>query len=420
MEFRPNPLLYGASGDFYSTFKLVVTMKDPVDYPILQKAVHSAMKRYPYFSVCPQKTGNTLRLQLNQAPVPVFPHGRCVVLGGEECHGHLLAFGCEERKILLHASHFIADGMGITPLLMTVLFLYISEKYGPEGINPKGISLPDDPVREEEYAYPFPEEPVDLKGEEEKKPSEKQVYSLDPNAFDDKGLYTYHLRIPQKEMMQVANPSDGSPVSFLSVTLFRALCQLEPELSQRVVGHVQHQYRAALNVPMNRHSLVSYIPVSFSPALNNRPVELQNTVIRGQIILGSEQEQDLYAVNRLCSVFKKSNAQSFEEKQQAMKEYVANSIGGKTFGISYVGKMDWRGMDRYLEDFHAYIGEKTTPNMLLIEVMTVGEDFSLNVMQSGKGTRYVDAFMEQLERLGIPVGLAGEERYTLCDTKLSY
>lgn len=55
MNFRPNPLLYGAHEDFFSSFKLVVTMCDDVDHALLVKTVHSAMKRYPYFSVFPQK-----------------------------------------------------------------------------------------------------------------------------------------------------------------------------------------------------------------------------------------------------------------------------------------------------------------------------------------------------------------------------
>ena len=51
MTFRPNPLLYGASENFFSSFKLVVTMRDDVDYALLLDAVNTAMKRYPYFSV---------------------------------------------------------------------------------------------------------------------------------------------------------------------------------------------------------------------------------------------------------------------------------------------------------------------------------------------------------------------------------
>jgi hypothetical protein len=147
-------------------------------------------------------------------------------------------------------------------------------------------------------------------------------------------------------------------------------------------------------------------------------VEVQNTIIRGQIILGSEPENDLRSVDRLAAVLCGDKCSPLAKKQLAMRQYIENSIEGKTFGISYVGKMDWCGMDRYVEDLHAYIGEKSTPNMLLIEVMTVRDYFSINFMQSGRGTRYVDAFIEQLKDFDIPVSLVSEERYTLCDTKI--
>ena len=418
MNFRPNPLLYGAHEDFLSSFKLVVTMRDQVDHSLLLKAVSSAMKRYPYFCVFPQKSGDSIHLQFNEAAVPVFKDGRCVVLGTEESNGHLLCFGCEEQKIILHASHYLADGMGICPLLMSVLYLYISEKYGTDGLNSEQILMPNDAVSDDEYTYPFPEEPIFTDSEESPKRAANLVYSLDGDAFDKQGLYAYHLKIPQKAMMRVAVPSDGSPVSFLSVMLFRALCALDKGIDRSVIAHVQHQYRAALNAPLNRHSLVSYIPVELSPAIKGRGVELQNTIIRGQVILGSEPESDLRSVDRLVSVFSKNKCSSLAEKQLAMRQYVENSIHPKTFGISYVGKMQWCGMDRYIQDLHAYIGEKATPNMLLIEIMTVGEHFSINFMQSGRGTRYVDAFIEELKSLNIPVSLVGEERYALCDTKI--
>ena len=418
MNFRPNPLLYGAHEDFLSSFKLVVTMRDDVDHDFLLKAVNAAMKRYPYFCVYPQKNGDSIQLQFNEAPVPVFKDGRCVVLGTKESSGHLLVFGCEKRRIILHASHYIADGMGISPLLMSVLYLYISEKYGTDGLNSERILMPNDPISDEEYAYPFPEEPILASNAETQRKATEPVYSLDDTAFDNQGLYAYHLRIPQSAMMDVANPSDGSPVSFLSVMLFRALCALDEEIDKSVIAHVQHQYRAAINAPLNRHSLVSYIPVVLSPKIKERRIELQNTIVRGQIILGSEPETDARSVDRLVSVFSKDKCLSLAEKQLAMRQYIENSINPKTFGISYVGKLYWCGMDQYIEDLHAYIGEKHTPNMLLIEVMTVREYFSINFMQSGRGSRYVEAFIEQLKKFNIPVNLVGEERYTLCNTKI--
>lgn len=418
MNFRPNPLLYGAHEDFLSSFKLVVTMRDNIDYERFSCAVRTAMKRYPYFCICPKVIGDEILLETNEAPVAVFEDDRCVTLGTDESNGHLLAFGIDGRTIILHVSHYIADGMGICPLLMTVLYVYISEMYGTEGINPARILMPDDPVRDDEYAYPFPEE-ADLSDCTESFVQRgNDVYSLNPDEFDDLGLYAYHLRIPQSSMMEVANPSDGSPASFLSVMLYRALHALDSELDKQIVAHVQHQYRAAIKVPYNRHSLVSYIPVALSPKLKDRRVELQNTIMRGQIIIGSESEDDMQDIGRLISVIPPQANMSLAEKKMAMRKYIENSICGKTFGISYVGKIDWCGMDRYIEDLHAYIGEKHTKNMLLIEVMTVGADFSINFMQSGRGNRYVDAFMKQLRSFNIPVQLIGEERYTLCDTKI--
>ena len=36
----------------------------------------------------------------------------------------------------------------------------ISEKYGTDGLNSERILMPNDPISDEEYAYPFPEEPI--------------------------------------------------------------------------------------------------------------------------------------------------------------------------------------------------------------------------------------------------------------------
>lgn len=418
MNFQPNPLLYGAAEDFYSSFQLTVTMRDPVDHAALSRAVALAMPRYPYFCVSPQRVGESILLEFNPHPVPVFDDGRCPTLGSKSCHGHLLCFGCEGNQIFLNASHYIADGMGIDPLLKTVLYLYVSSVYGTEGLQTERIHKPGEAVADEEYAYPFPDAPFEIDNALPPRKIPEKVYGLNPAAFDGEGMYAYHLRIPQRAMMSRANPSDGSPVSFLTVMMYLAICSLDASVELPVVAHVQHQYRQALGTPVNRHSLVSYVPVSLPPRARRWRVEKQNTVLRGQIIIGSEKSEDLRAVNRILNALPQNADASLAEKKDAMHRYVEKSIEGKTFGISYVGKMDWCGLDRYVMDLHAYIGEKHTKNMLLIEVMTVGEDFTLNVMQSGKGRIYVDAFAEQLRRMDIPVSLVGEGRYTLCDTVL--
>ena len=416
MNFKPNPLLYGANEDFFSTFRLAIRMKETVDYHLLSRSVEKVMVRYPYFCVCPEREGEELVLGYNDRPVPVFPDDRAVTLGSEDSRGHLISFGCKDKTIFIDASHYLADGMGVDPLLKSLLCVYVSQRYGAEGLATERIRMPDSLVCEGECAYPFPDGVIDAEGLDILSKVPEEAYSLDPDAFDREGLYAYHLHIPQKAMMLQASSSDGSPVSFLSVLLYRALHRLDHSIDKPIVAHVQHQYRAALRALMSHHSLVNYISVALPPRLSRWDVEKQNTVVRGQVILKGGNEADIVSVNRLIEAFPREAR--FADKKDAMARYAENSIRGKTFGISYVGKMDWCGLERYVDDLHAYIGEKHTQNMLLVEVMTVGEDFSLTFMQSGRGEKYLNAFMEEIRALGIPIRLVGEERYTLCNTNL--
>ena len=416
MKFKPNPLLYGANKDFFSTFRLAIRMKDTVDYDLLSQSVEKVMVRYPYFCVFPEREEENIVLRYNKRPLPVFPDDRTVILGSEESGGHLISFGCKDKTIFIDCSHYIADGMGVDPLLKSLLYVYASERYGTEGLESERIRMLDSTICDGEHAYPFPDSPINTEELYDLPEIPREAYGLDPIAFDDEGLYAYHLHIPQKKMMEKASSSDGSPVSFISVLLYRALHRLDSNIDKPIVAHVQHQYRAVLRAPMSHHSLVNYIPVTMPPRLRKWDVEKQNTVVRGQVILKGGKEADIASINRLIEAFPSDS--SLADKKDAMARYAEKSILGKTFGISYVGKMDWCGLERYVDDLHAYIGEKHTKNMLLVEVMTVGEDFSLTFMQSGRGEKYLNAFMEEIRSLGIPVTLVGEERYMLCNTEL--
>jgi hypothetical protein len=306
--------------------------------------------------------------------------------------------------------------MGVDPLLKSLLYIYVSERYGTEGLEVERIRMPDSPVCEGEFAYPFPDRMIEAEELDILPKAPEEAYSLDPDAFDKDGLYAYHLHIPQKAMMAKASSSDGSPVSFISVLLYRALHRLDQNIDKPVVAHVQHQYRSTLQTPMSHHSLVNYIPVVLSPRMSGWDVEKQNTVVRGQVILKGGRDADVVAIRHLIEAFPVDA--SLADKKEAMARYAEESIHGKTFGISYVGKMDWCGLERYVNDLHAYIGEKHTENMLLIEIMTVGEDFSLTFMQSGRGEKYLNAFLQEIRALDIPVSLVGEGKYALCNTCL--
>ena len=61
--------------------------------------------------------------------------------------------------------------------------------------------MPDNSVCEGEFAYPFPDRPIEAEPVILPKVP-KESYCLDSGAFDNKGLYAYHLHIPQKAKME--------------------------------------------------------------------------------------------------------------------------------------------------------------------------------------------------------------------------
>ncbi|MBQ2241761.1 MAG: hypothetical protein II319_06460 [Clostridia bacterium] len=105
-------------------------MNSPVDYELLARSVEKAMVRYPYFCVYPEREGETLVLRYNKRPLPVFPDDRTVTLGSEDSRGHLISFGCKDKTIFIDASHYLADGMGVDPLLKSLLYIYVTGRYG--------------------------------------------------------------------------------------------------------------------------------------------------------------------------------------------------------------------------------------------------------------------------------------------------
>ena len=160
MRFKPNPLLYGANEDFFSTFRLAIRMKDTVDYDLLSQSVEKVMARYHYFCVSPKREEENIVLHYNNHTLPVFPDDRTVTLVSAESGGRLISFGCKDNTIFIDYSHYIADGMGVDPLMKSLLYLYASERYGTEGLEAERIRMPDSAICDGEHAYPCPDTPM--------------------------------------------------------------------------------------------------------------------------------------------------------------------------------------------------------------------------------------------------------------------
>ncbi|MGX8714304.1 MAG: hypothetical protein ACSW8A_00950, partial [Lachnospiraceae bacterium] len=136
--------LYQSEKMFSHTVRIHVRMKDEVDMAVLDTAVNTAIKRYPYFAVrvtLDEDGGYVLRP--NKKRIVVMPTGnKLPKLGSKAVNRHLAYADCEGKDIFLNISHSMSGGKGIMPWVMTTIYEYVKEKYQIEPDAPE-IQKPD-------------------------------------------------------------------------------------------------------------------------------------------------------------------------------------------------------------------------------------------------------------------------------------
>ena len=147
---------------YNTSIRVVVEMTEEVDGDILADAANIAIKRYPYFSVSVERGKSKFVLNHNDRPIVVMKtKNPSPFLGSEEVNYHLNYIDYSDNSIYFNMSHSIAGGCGIIPWIKSVLYQYITNKYGVT-LDAAGINLPDSDFLPGEFAFPMPEELPDV------------------------------------------------------------------------------------------------------------------------------------------------------------------------------------------------------------------------------------------------------------------
>jgi hypothetical protein len=140
-----DPLLYGSLPTKPNTMGMEAVLTDKVDVGLLSEAVESLRERFPYFYVRPQIAGTDLVLAPNDLPVVVRDSWEPTILVSKETNYHVLSFKCEDKRLAAEVMHPVTDGSGFMPYFKSVLFCYLSKRYGIE-FDRTGFRLPGDEI----------------------------------------------------------------------------------------------------------------------------------------------------------------------------------------------------------------------------------------------------------------------------------
>lgn len=378
-------------------------------------------ERYPYFSVKVQQQNEEYILKKNFLPFVISEKNSAICLNSSESNDHLVAFAFDENIISVDISHCICDGNGLIPLVKTLAYYYILKRYGNDDIDTSTIYTLKNPVQEAEYKYPFPDSPLPAENLEPYKPNIDNPFTFEKNFFDDSGVYAYyHLQIKQSDLMKFAKSVGGSPVSLVSVMLYLSTTKLFPNNKNDIVFEIPHTYRKILSSQLSHDCLARVIFAKLSPKLVNKDMATLNKIIREQIAKSCDKSHDVQTVNGLIQLDAYLKTLPLAEKNKTMKNIVASTLAKHTFGVSYTGNVSWGGMEKYVVDVHPYAGEMTRDSEISTEIFTIGDYFSICIMQPGKNPVLVNQLIKCFENIGIKCSLRGGKNFHLPDYNLSY
>ena len=381
--------------------QFLFALKDEIDCSVMYDAMQKTIKRYPYFAFRIVRTENGYDKIENQLPIIVKDSfSEEIVLGSEAVNFHWIAAACEGKRMNLVIHHMIADGRSAMRFYKTLLYCYVSEKYGIQP-DPKGITLPDSPISPDEDVKVFNL----LDGEDgTMRTTVKDPFVIPEAVNDDMKGYLYQVTIPEKEFLASSKGSDNSPLTLLTVYMSKMFQKLCPENEKDIYAGIAIDARNALNCPESRFTNSYVIFVKHSPSKIGLDMERLGTMTRGQIIVQSQEEILRYVHNSVMRISAQIRSTTDQgERQRLMHQIYQLVASNPTYTISYVGNPEWGSLEPYIEEEYTLIMN----NKLFLEVNAAGGIFCIAWVQGFENDAYVKTLQSLLRENGINCEVSG-------------
>ena len=403
--------LYKDEKRFAFVVRAKLRMKDSVDIDVLRSAANKAIKRYPYFAVKVEvdESGSYVRVP-NDKDIAVLPMGdKTPFLCSKAVNEHLLFLEVDGRDIYFNISHTMCGGRGLQPWIMTTVWQYVADKYGIVP-NAPSIRKPGEPLLDGETDEPtldmLPrEEPI----YEYKSKNPKVLIADYMNGLFNPFVRNSNYRVltfSQKEILSFAKGNDSSVAAFFLIAVAKALDKLLPEKDAVIGGEIAHNMSANIGLKNAHCDILSHIHIDYTREQLKMDMEKLGTMTRGQIILQTDPTVSCKELKEKLALYEAlDNIQGIKAKRKYMKQHDPST--GKdakhgTYIVNYTGQMDWGEVADYIESYVLIV-----EGHVMLEVTSVGEKIFVCFMQILDTDKYINAFREVMNELGISFTMEG-------------
>ena len=403
--------LYKDEKRFAFVVRAKLRMTETVDIDVLRSAANKAIKRYPYFAVKVEvdESGSYVRVP-NDKDIAVLPMGdKTPFLCSEAVNEHLLFLEVDGRDIYFNISHTMCGGRGLQPWIMTTVWQYVADKYGIVP-NAPSIRKPGEPLLDGEMDEPacdmLPrEEPI----YEYKSKNPKVLIADYMNGLFNPFVRNSNYRVltfSQKEILSFAKGNDSSVAAFFLIAVAKALDKLLPEKDAVIGGEIAHNMSANIGLKNAHCDILSHIHIDYTREQLKMDMEKLGTMTRGQIILQTDLTVSCKELKEKLALYEAlDNIQGIKAKRKYMKQHDPST--GKdakhgTYIVNYTGQMDWGEVADYIESYVLIV-----EGHVMLEVTSLGEKIFVCFMQILDTDKYINAFREVMNELGISFTMEG-------------
>lgn len=230
-------------------FRQSVTLKEPVDTVVLQRALDVTVKRFP--TICARLRKGVFWYYLHQ--VREAPEIRqeysypLVYMSRKEvtkCAFRVIVYG---RRIAVEFFHSLTDGSGALVFLKSLTAEYLEQRYGITVPAEYGVLDRREAPRPEELEDSFPK----YAGPVHASRKDTNAWRMENISPADGFHHLTCFRLPVQEALEMAHQYGVSLTVFLSAVMLQALFDLQKEK----VPNVRKQKLVKLLIPVNLRNL---------------------------------------------------------------------------------------------------------------------------------------------------------------------
>ena len=394
--------VYGYLYEEWASIDTEILLKDEIDERLLKEALNNTFERMPYFKVKIDIAKNPERyvLSTNEAEFIIIHSENFIPLDSELAKNYLITVSYFGKYLRMRFSHALSDGMGMNRFLSYMLKSYFNLKYDvKENIN-NAISNID-----LEYNNPF--DYVEDNGYSLKQNRYESFSFSTDDVSNDKTILSC-ISIPEESLLKYSKESESSVATVAAWILMNAILDVKGEKALPLCVDLPFNMRNVLNCKENMRNCNIDIELCMTKRLREHDNAFELSCLRGQMFKETFDTCCLPKMNR--SKNRWQEALKINGIDNRCNFY--NSDDGLSMNpiVTYVGKLDLEHYDSYYEHIYQYLKVSGEAGILLFALCEKGVFRFCITSSLVDWDKYMKAFTNFLEKIGIPYTVDVKER----------